>query len=258
MTDTHTHLYMPDAFPDGGVEAVERAVESGVDMMILPAVDPSTFESMLALHNRFPDNTCVAIGLHPTELGESPRTTLDALERMLEADPDRFAAIGETGIDLYWDSSRREEQMESFGRQYDWAVRYGKPLIIHCREGLSEVLEVIASRPGERPVMIFHSFTGTARDVAEIRRVCDPWFGINGVVTFKNAAGLREALPEIGIDRIVLETDSPYLAPVPHRGKRNESSYIAAVRDKVAETLGLTPEETERKTDLHAKQIFRT
>ncbi|MDE6716828.1 MAG: TatD family hydrolase [Muribaculaceae bacterium] len=255
MTDTHTHLYMSD-YEDGGVLAVERAISSGVGMMIFPGVDFDSIAPMTILHRRYPANTRIAIGLHPTELGDNPGSILDRMEDILEASPESFSAIGETGIDLYWDKSNPEGQKEAFSRQYDWAVRHGLPLIIHCREGLGEALEVIASKTGERPKMIFHSFTYGPEEVRRIREVCDPWFGINGVVTFKNAAKVREALPEIGLDRIVLETDSPYLAPVPHRGERNESSYLGSVRDKTAEVLGLSPEEVERVTDANAKEIF--
>lgn len=227
-------------------------------MMILPAVDPSTFEPMMRLHERFPESTRIGIGLHPTELGADWERTLDDIERMLEENPGKFSAIGETGIDLYWDKSQREEQKISFGRQLDWAVKYDKPLIIHCREGLEDTLDVIASREERLPEMIFHSFTGSPADVRRIREVCDPWFGINGVVTFKNAKELREALPEIGIERIVLETDSPYLAPVPHRGKRNESAYLGSVCSMIASTLNISAKEVETLSDLHAKQIFKT
>ena len=148
--------------------------------------------------------------------------------------------------------------MQAFARQLEWAVRYNLPVIIHCRDGVDETLEVIRNAGDRLPKLIFHSFTSGLEDVRKIREVCDPYFGINGVVTFKNAASLREALPEIGIDKIVLETDAPYLAPVPHRGSRNESSYIPLIRDKVAETLGISPEETERITDFNAEQLFNT
>lgn len=255
MTDTHTHLYTPE-FESGGAPAVRRALEAGVSMMIFPNIDQASLQPMMELHEAFPDNTRIAIGLHPTELGDSWKEDLDLMGKMLEEDASRFSAIGETGIDLHWDASTLEAQKEAFARQYDWAVRYNLPLIIHCREGVEAALEVIASRPGPRPRMVFHSFTSGLEDVRRIREVCDPWFGINGVVTFKNARALREALPEIGIERIVLETDSPYLAPVPHRGERNESAYIPAVAAKVAEVLGLPIEAVEEITDSNATALF--
>lgn len=256
MIDTHTHLYTPDAFgPAEGADAVRRALEAGVRLMIFPNVDASTVEPMLRLHRQFPGQTLVGMALHPTEIGDDWRDVMADMERLIAAGG--FSAIGETGIDLYWDASRRDEQMEAFSIHYDWAVRYGLPLIIHCRNGLDETLDVIASKSADnRPKMIFHSFTSGPDDVKRIREVCDPWFGINGVVTFKNARELREAIPEIGLHRLVLETDSPYLAPVPHRGKRNESSYLPAILAEVARASGVSETEAEAATDRNAIEIF--
>ncbi len=253
MTDTHTHLYM-DAFAGEESAAVERAIAAGVTGMVFPGVSPESHEAMMALHERFPENTKVALGLHPTELGEDYDTTLDIMERELEKGV--FSAIGEVGIDLHWDASNVDAQKKAFARQLEWAKCHNLPVIIHCREGVDETLEVIKGAGENLPPLIFHSFTSGLEDVRKIREVCDPYFGINGVVTFKNARELREALPEIGIERIVLETDAPYLAPVPHRGSRNESSYIPLIRDKVAETLGISPEETETITDRNADYLF--
>lgn len=254
MTDTHTHLYMED-FAGDEVGAVERAINAGVTRMVFPGVSPESHEAMMALHKKFPKNTRVAIGLHPTELGDDYEITLVSMERELERGG--FSAIGEIGIDLHWDASNVEVQKGAFSRQLELAKRYKLPVIIHCRDGVDETLEVIRDAGPDVPVLIFHSFTGDISDVRKIREVCDPFFGINGVVTFKNADTLREALPEIGIGRILLETDSPYLAPVPLRGKRNESSYIPIIRDKVAEILGIPPEEVEKITDSNADGIFR-
>lgn len=254
MTDTHSHLY-DEAYEAGGVGAVERAIAAGVRLVMLPGVDMKSLAPMRALHERYPHNTLISIGLHPTELGEKPQQTLDEMERMLDAGA--FDAIGEVGIDLYWDKSRVREQKDAFRRQAVWARDRKLPLMIHCREGLEECLEVLEDiKPDGLPEMVFHSFTGNMDDVRRIREVCDPWFGINGVVTFKNAPALREALPEIGIERIVLETDSPYLTPVPHRGERNESAYIPLILHKVADILGISPEEAERITDANACRFF--
>ncbi len=253
MTDTHTHLYMAE-FEGEREAAVRRAIDAGVMMMIFPAVSPASDAEMIALAGKFPRNTRFCAGIHPTELGDSWRSDLNSVEKLL-CDP-RVVAIGETGIDLHWDNSNIEIQKEAFARQLAWAVQYNLPLIIHCRDGVEETLEVIGNHNGELPVMIFHSFTSGIEDVRRIREVCDPYFGINGVVTFKNAEALREAIPEIGIDRIVLETDSPYLSPVPYRGTRNESCHIPLICNKVAETLEISMEETERITDRNAAQIF--
>ena len=263
MTDTHTHLYMPDAYEDGGVEAVGNAIEAGVTQMIFPCVTLDSLPDMRRLHSLFPQNTALALGLHPTEVGSDWEQVLDEMETMLPGD---FVAIGEVGIDLYHDASHREEQKKAFARQIGWAAAHNLPLIIHCRDGLDDTLEVIrearlqpsATESASLPKLIFHSFTGGPDEVRRIREVCDPWFGINGVVTFKNAPLLREALPEIGIDRILLETDAPWLSPAPKRGQRNESSRIPYIRDKVAEVLGVTPETVEAVTDASARSLFPT
>lgn len=253
MTDTHTHLYMADAYPDGCADAVERAIAAGVTRLVFPGVDMESQTAMRALHERYPDNTRIALGLHPTELGDNWQQTLDLMEEMLPGD---FSAIGEVGIDLYHDASTLADQRTAFARQLGWARRHSLPVIIHCREGLDDTLDIIAGAGGDMPPLIFHSFTGTAADVRRIRETCDPWFGINGVVTFKNAPALREALPEIGLDRMLLETDSPWLSPAPRRGERNESARIPFIRDCIASTLGITAEEVEFATDSSAAKIF--
>ncbi len=244
---------MPDAYPDGGVGAVRRAIEAGVTRMVFPCVNPDSLSEMRRLHNEFPDNTRLALGLHPTDLSDDWQKDLDRMERLLPGD---FVAIGEVGIDLYHDASKRAEQRSAFARQIGWAQRFRLPIIIHCREGLDDTLEILSAVEGELPPLIFHSFTGSIDEVRRIRRVCDTWFGINGVVTFKNAPLLREALPEIGIDRILLETDSPWLSPAPKRGQTNESARITYIRDCIAATLGVTPEEVEETTDKNAAKLF--
>lgn len=244
---------MPDAYEDGGVEAVKNAIEAGVTHMVFPCVTLDSLADMRRLHELFPRNTRLAVGLHPTEVGDDWQKVLDKMEAMLPGD---FVAIGEVGIDLYHDSTHREEQKEAFRRQLKWAQQYGLPVIVHCRDGLEDTLDVIGNLPGELPPLIFHSFTGGPEEVRRIREVCDPWFGINGVVTFKNAPLLRDALPVIGLDRILLETDAPWLSPAPKRGQRNESSRIPYIRDKVAEVLGLTPEEVETVTDASADRVL--
>lgn len=252
MIDTHTHPYL-EQFEDGGAEAVKRAIDAGVTHLVLPNVDGSSIAPMKRLHSLFPENTSMAMGLHPTEVGDDWAMVVDDMERLLENGD--YVAVGEVGIDLYWDKSHKEAQMDAFRRQLQMAERLHLPVIIHCREALDETLDVIKEvRP--TVTLIFHSFTGSGEDVRKIRKICNPVFGINGVVTFKNADSIREALPIIGKDYILLETDAPYLAPVPHRGKRNEPAYVVSTCRKVAEVLGLSPKELEEITDRNATQIF--
>lgn len=263
MIDTHTHIYM-DSFskddPNGCVDAVDRAVASGVELMVLPAVDRESAAEVAALHTARPDRTRTAMGLHPTEVGEDWQEELDDIVDVLA--PTHPVAIGEVGIDLYWDDSNLSLQKDAFVAQILLAEKMRLPVIIHCRDGVEVCCECIEkakslSPSGSIPPLVFHSFTGSPEDVRRIREVCDPYFGINGVVTFKNSGSLPEAVKEIGIDRLLLETDSPYLAPVPKRGRRNESSYLQFINSKIADILGLSPEETDRATTRNAKNFFR-
>lgn len=252
MIDTHTHPYLAE-FADGGAKAVERALRAGVRHMVLPNVDAVTVGPMTALHYRYPEQTSIALGLHPTEVDADWEEFVGSMEPLLANGG--FVAVGEIGIDLYWDRSKRDFQIEAFKAQLAIADRLGLPVIIHCREALDDVLQCIYEvQP--RVNLIFHSFTGSPDDVCRIREVCDPMFGINGVVTYKSAEPLRDALFEIGLDRIVLETDAPYLAPAEERGKRNEPAFITHVCDKVAEVLGVDPAEVEAATDNNAHQAF--
>lgn len=252
LIDTHTHLYLP-AFHNGGRNAVERAIKTEVCHMILPNVDLTTIEPMRELHKQFPQATSMAMGLHPTEIKENWRDDLAQIKEEFDSHRSNYIAIGEIGIDLYWDKTFIEQQMIAFEAQVQWAVDANLPIIVHCREGLAQTLEVLQSFPQATGVM--HSFGGTATDVEAVRRVVDFYFGINGVVTFKNS-GLRDTLPAIGTERLLLETDSPYLAPVPFRGKRNESAHITHIAAHIAETLGLSNQQIAETTTLNARTLF--
>lgn len=252
IVDTHTHLYLPEF--DNPAEAVRRAVDAGVGHMILPNVDLTTVGPMTELHRQFPENTSMAMGLHPTEVDGDFHKALDEAGRLLAGMDGDVVAVGEIGIDLYWDKTWRSEQMEAFGIQCRWALERNLPIIIHCREGLDEVLEVLSSLP-EVPRGVFHSFGGSDSDVDRIRSVDDFYFGINGIVTFKNSR-LRDVLPHIGVDRLLLETDAPYLAPVPHRGKRNESAYIIHTIAHVASSMGISADELADTTTRNARDLF--
>ena len=253
LIDTHTHLYLDD-FASEKTGTVRRALDSGVGQMIFPNVDLSTIEPMRKLHSEFPDNTFMAMGLHPTEIGTEWRRDLAKIKSELDSNPEDYVAVGEIGIDLYWDKTFRKEQLEAFSSQVDWALEKTLPVIIHCREGLSETLEVLKSK-SIKPQAVFHSFGGSIEDVRAIRETGDFYFGINGIVTFKNSR-LADVLPEIGLERILLETDAPYLSPVPYRGKRNESAYIVHTAKRIADTLGRSLQEVEMITSENARRLF--
>lgn len=258
MIDTHTHIYMSESFPEGPQQAVDRAVANGVELMILPAVDRESATEIATLKADCPTQIRTAMGLHPTEVGEDWKEELDDIITILS--PTCPVAIGEVGIDLYWDDSNLLLQKDALIAQIKLAKELGLPVIIHCRDGLDVCLECIEQAACEfdsLPPLIFHSFTGSPDDVSRIRQICDPFFGINGVVTFKNSGSLPDAIKEIGLDRLILETDSPYLAPVPKRGHRNESSYLPFINSKIADILAISPEEVDKATTRNAKEVFK-
>ncbi len=257
LIDTHTHLYL-DEFADDdpseitGAPAVRRALDAGVSHMIFPNVDLQTVAPMKALHAAFPESTSMAMGFHPTEVGDGWRDSLAEIRRELDSG-EKYVAVGEIGIDLYWDRQFEQQQMQVLEEQMRWATARDLPVIIHCRDGLDQTLEVLQSFPSSRGVM--HSFGGTSGDVERVRRTVDYYFGVNGIVTFKNSR-LRDTLPAIGLDRMLLETDSPYLAPVPHRGRRNESAYIVATAAYVAQQLQSDNEAVAAATASNATELF--
>lgn len=263
MIDTHTHLYLPE-FDDadtgfdpaqlgGQVAAVDRAIDAGVHTMIFPNVDRSTIGPMHRVADLRPEAVRMAMGLHPTEVKENWPDELAYIRELLNAGADRYVAVGEVGIDLYWDKTFEAGQMQAFDAQVADAERLGLPVIIHCREGLDQCLEVLKDHPDVPAV--FHSFGGSEADVERIRKVGDYYFGINGIVTFKNST-LRNVLPAIGADRILTETDAPYLAPVPYRGRRNESAMMVKTLEEIARSLGMSKAEAERITEQNARRLF--
>lgn len=252
MIDTHTHIYLEE-FDADRIEVMQRALDNGVRHMLLPNVDLNTIEPMHHLHDAFAECTSMAMGFHPTEVNSDFRNALATVQRHFGNR--RYVAVGEIGIDLYWDKTYHKEQLEAFDTQCHWAVEMDLPIIIHCREGLEQVLQVFDRFSGPLPRGVFHSFIGTARDVADIRLRGDFYFGINGIVTFKKSA-LPQVLPEIGLQRILLETDSPYLAPVPNRGKRNESANIPHIAACIASHLGMSINEVSAATDSNAQRLF--
>lgn len=255
MVDTHTHLYMTESFPDGGEAAVMRAAEAGVEMMVLPGVDIESVEPILALHSAVPRHTAVALGLHPTEVEADWR---DELREILDRGSDvRLVAIGETGVDLHWESRYLSRQMDAFGEQVQIALERGLPVIVHSRDAVEATAEVLRNFSGHLPPLVFHSFTAGPEEAARLLEVApDAFFGINGVITFKNAAPLREAVKGMDMERILTETDAPFLAPVPHRGSTNESSYIPLVVKAIADVKELPEEEVKRITTANAYRFY--
>lgn len=252
MIDSHSHIYC-DAFDVDREAVVERAREAGVSHIILPGESVASVSLQVALQERYPDYISLALGLHPEEVNGDYMTQLEQLRPLL--DQHHVVAVGEIGIDLYWDKTWHEQQLNALDIQLHWCNELGVPFIIHCREGLDEILDVIDHLDCPVPQGVFHCFTGTPEDVERIRQRGDFYFGVNGVVTFKKST-VSQLLPVIGLDRLLLETDAPYLAPVPHRGKRNESAYIPLVNDFVAASLGMSPETVSDATDRNACRLF--
>lgn len=252
MIDTHTHLYLPEF--ESPSAAVDRALEAGVAKMVMPNVGLDTVEPMMKLRCRYPQQTHLAMGLHPTEIKQGWHNDLSYIKSVIDANDAGWCAIGEIGMDLYWDTTFRTQQMDALGEQLEWACDLNLPVIIHCRNALEETLHVIGLI--NRPLRgVFHSFGGSVIDVEAISQAGQFLFGINGIVTFKNSS-LRSVLPAIGLDRILLETDSPYLAPVPFRGRRNESAYVVKVAEAVASGLEKPLQEVESVTDANATGLF--
>jgi TatD DNase family protein len=249
--DTHTHLYLPE-FDEDRDEAVERAVGSGVNMMLMPNIDIHSVDKMLEAENRYKGICYSMMGLHPTSVKEDYLSQLDFLEKFFINH--KFIAIGEIGIDLYWDKTFIAEQIIAFRRQIVFAIKNDLPIVIHSRDSFPEVFSVLEEFSGQMLKGVLHAFTGTADDAK--RGVALGFkLGIGGIVTFKNS-GLDKVLETIGPENLILETDSPYLAPTPHRGKRNESSYICIINKKIADIYGTNEEEIADITFTSAVSLF--
>jgi len=251
ITDTHTHLYS-EKFEEDRQAMMQRALDNGVSRFFIPAIDSSYTESMLRLEKDYPKNVFLMMGLHPTSVKENYLEELTLVKDWLEKRP--FYAVGEIGIDMYWDSSLLQQQQDAFKTQIEWAKEKDLPIVIHCRDSFNEIFEVLEDEKDDKLLGIFHCFTGSL-DQAQQAISYNMKLGIGGVVTFKNG-GIDKILHEIPIKNIVLETDSPYLAPVPYRGKRNESSYIVKVLDKLVDIYKLTPEEIAQITTQNSTEIF--
>ncbi|MFT5736799.1 MAG: TatD DNase family protein [Maribacter sp.] len=251
ITDTHTHLYS-EAFDNDRSTVIADAIANGVQRFFIPAIDSSYTERMLALKNSHPEHMFLMMGLHPTHVKENYKEELLHVAEMLGAHP--FVAIGEIGIDLYWDKTFLKEQQEAFRIQIKLAKKHRLPIVIHCREAFDAVFEILEEEKGDDLFGIFHCFTGSFEQ-AKSAISYNMKLGIGGVVTFKNGK-IDAFLNKIDLKHLVLETDSPYLAPVPYRGKRNESIYILKVLEKVASIYGKTTAEVAEITTQNSKVVF--
>ena len=251
ITDTHTHLYSEEFDIDRN-EMMQRAINNGVTRFFIPAIDSNYIQKMYALESDYPDNVFLMMGLHPTYVKDNYLEELQIVEQELAKR--KFYAIGEIGIDLYWDKTHLKEQQIAFRRQIQLAKKYKLPIVIHCREAFDEIFEILEEEKSADLFGIFHCFSGTYEQALQAISY-NMKLGIGGVVTFKNGK-IDQFINQIDLKHLVLETDSPYLAPIPFRGKRNESSYIVNVVDKLASLYGLSSEEIALKTTENSKAIF--
>lgn len=265
LIDTHSHLY-DEAFDADRDEAMQRALDAGVEWLLLPAIDSESHAAQFALCRRHAAHCRSMMGLHPTSINDNPRwrEELALVEHYLDTPPagiDRFVAVGEIGLDFYWSEDFKEEQIEAFRTQCRWAAERDLPVAIHTRAAWETMCCVIeeesadAARRGLRLRGIFHAYSEDAATYRRLRQTGEWLFGIGGVVTYKKSV-VAEAVREMALEEIVLETDCPYLTPVPHRGKRNESAYVVHTCAKVAELMGRTPEEVAEQTTKNAESML--
>jgi len=253
MIDTHSHIYSEE-FDADRAEVIQRAKDIGVKHIILPNVDSESLPRMLQLEAEYPDFCYACIGLHPTSVNADYKNELELVET--ELDRRKYLAIGEIGIDLYWDKSFFNEQVIVFQQQLEWALKYDLPVIIHVRNSFVETMEAMKPFLGKGLQGVFHSFTGTNSEAEKIINLGGFLLGINGIVTFKNS-GIDKTLTNIDIKYLILETDAPYLTPVPFRGKRNESSYINYIVECISKIYNLNKTEVIDITSKNAQKIFK-
>ncbi len=250
-TDTHAHLYL-DGFGKDLDSVIGRALENGVKKIFLPNLDTSSIAGMNRVTEQYPDTCFAMIGLHPTSVKENYLEELQRIET--ELDQEHYIAIGEIGIDLYWDTTFKAEQQDAFRRQIGWAKQQQLPIVIHARDSFNEIFRIMDQEDTRELKGVFHSFTGNREQAQKILSY-GFYIGINGIVTFKNA-GLDKVAESIPTDRLLIETDAPFLAPDPYRGKRNESAYVTLVAKKLAELHGLEIREMAERTTENAQKLF--
>ena len=251
--DTHTHLFEPE-FAEDREAVVQRAVEAGVKILCLPCITVDSLRPMEEMCERFPGICYPMIGLHPTELGDDYQVVLDRMYKDLIGN-DRYIAVGEVGLDFYWDDTRKKEQLDAFRQQIEWAAEISLPLAIHSRSAFEDLYNVMEEYRSKGLTGVFHCFSGDADEAQKLLSFDGFYLGIGGVVTYKKSP-LPSVLADVPLERVVLETDSPYLAPVPRRGRRNESSYVPFVAQKLAEIYGCSVEEVAAVTTENARRLF--
>ncbi len=253
LVDTHTHLFL-EQFDEDRPEVIEESVKEGVQKLFIPNIDSSTTGKVVKMGKDYPGICYPIIGLHPTSVKENYRDELEDVENWISKE--KFFGIGETGIDLYWDKTYKKEQEIVFRYQINLAKKTGLPLIIHSRESFDEIFAIVDELNDEKLKGIFHSFTGTDEQAKKILSYKGFKIGIGGIVTFKNS-GLADTVANIGLEHLVLETDSPYLAPTPKRGKRNQSSYLPFIAQKIADAHHVDMETVAKITTENAKTLFQ-
>lgn len=253
LVDSHSHLFLEE-FSEDLPQVIERARLAGVTHIFMPNIDSTTVEPMLRVCSEYKGYCFPMMGLHPTSVNADYKKELDIVVRYLETSED-YVAVGEIGMDLYWDKTYLQEQEIVFRQQIEWALEYDLPVVIHCREAFEPIYRILSSYKSEPLKGIFHSFTGTSEEAFRILEFPNFYIGINGVVTFKKSS-LPEVVAQIPVGRIVLETDSPYLTPTPNRGKRNESANIKDTLLKVAAVYAVSPEEVGAITSENSLKVF--
>lgn len=252
LVDTHSHIYEEDF--DSDLElVVSRMRDNSVLHAFLPNIDLSSVDRMFSLKDAYPSYFSIMMGLHPTSVKEDYRLVLDKLYSYFSLRD--FCAVGEVGLDFYWDKTFYNEQIEAFEIQIDWSIGKCLPLSIHSRKAMPELIQLLKKFPKDKLRGVFHSFSGSIESAQELIRLGDFYFGINGVVTFKNAS-VAQVVEQLPLERIILETDAPYLTPVPFRGKRNESAYIKIIAEKIAEIKNLSIDEVAEVTTLNAANLL--
>lgn len=267
IVDTHTHLD-GEEFDEDRSEVILRAKEAGVGMVFLPAIDVKTSETVLKLSHEYPGYVYPMVGLHPEEVKADWKEQLKKIEAILDEHltavdglngikyKSDYIAIGEIGLDFYWSREFEKEQLEAFEKQVEWSCETGLPLMIHCRKAQNEMLHILRKWKDKLPGGVFHCFTGNQQEAKELLEYDNFVLGIGGVSTFKSSH-LREDLPAaVPLERIVLETDSPYMAPVPYRGKRNESAFVVQVMKTLATAYGVSEEEVAKVTNQNVERVF--